>query len=364
MAAGLIGYAWAVWLYRLIVFTGIAAMVYQMSFKLLGIALFTVEIVFFITLPLWREIREWWAMRSTIARTKRTLVTLMIVACLVASACVPWSTRVDIPAILEDHALAQLYPKRAAVVVETGAVRGALVARGALIAALRSPDLEHEITLTTLKIKQTRQRLERRPGDVEERGQTHVLEQALAALQSRLIGLEAERRELRIVAPHDGIVAELDPHLMPLRWLQRSDLVALVQGTQASVVRGYVSESDVARLDMDMPAIFTPEQLDQPRREVKISHISPVGSGALDIAELASHHGGGVATRLQQHGGEPRQLLPVTGQFVVTAAPLDASHGIQTRVIRGVLHAHGRPESFIARTWRHVLKVLVRESGF
>jgi putative peptide zinc metalloprotease protein len=353
-----------VWLYRLIVFTGIAVLVYQMSFKLLGVALFAVEIVFFIALPLWREAREWWAMRKAIVRSQRTLVTATLVTCLAVAACIPWSTRIDIPAVLEDREIAQLYPKRAAIVVETGATRGARVERGALIVALVSPELEHEIAMTALKIKQTRRRLERRPGDVEERGQTHVLEEALAAFESRRVGLENERRELRLVAPIDGIAAEIDPHLVPSRWLQRSDLVALIRGASGSVVRGYVSESDVARLDLDAPGIFIPEHIDQPRRAVKLAHISPVGTAALDIAELTSHHGGAVATRQQQRPGEPRQHAPVTGQFLVTATPLDHASDGRAHVLRGVLHARGQAESFVARTWRHVLKVLVRESGF
>lgn len=362
--AVLIAYAWVVWLYRLVLFTGIALLVYQMSFKLLGIALFVVEIVFFIALPLWREAREWWAMRSAILKTKRTLMSAALASCVIAAACVPWSTRIDIPAVLEDGELAQLYPKRAAFVVESGAMRGATVARGALIATLVSPELEQEITLTALKIKQTRRRLERRPGDQEERGQTHVLEQALASFESRLAGLEAERQELRLVAPIDGTITELDPHLFPSRWLQRSDLVALIRGERADVVRGYVSESDVARLDITVPATFTPEDIGSSRRDVKILSIAPVGTGALDIAELASQHGGSVATRLQQRPGEPRQFVPVTGQFLVTATPVDSAHIGGRRSMRGVLHAHGRAESFVARTWRHILKVLVRESGF
>ncbi len=364
MITGLISYAWAVWIYRLIVFTGIAVFVYQASFKLLGLVLFAVEIVYFIALPLWREAKEWWAMRSAIAKTRRTLITAAFGGIVITAAFTPWSTHVEIPAIIEDEELAQLYPKRAAYVVETGARRGTDVQQGTLIAALVSPDLDQEIALTSLKIKQTRRRLERRSGDAEERAQTHVLEQALAGLESRHLGLEAERRELRVVAPLHGIVAEIEPHLDKGRWLQRKDLIALVRGAGIRVVRGYVSEDNVARLDLEAAATFVPEQLDQPRLPVKISHVAPVGVGSLDMIELASHYGGSVTTRAPQRGSESRLLFPVTGQFLVTATVSADSSKKSARINRGVLHAKGRPESFAARTWRHVLKVLVRESGF
>lgn len=364
MMAGLIAYAWGMWLYRLIVFTGIAVLVYHMAFKLLGIILFLIEIVYFIALPIWREAKEWWAMRGAIAKTQRSLATLAVAGCGLALLFLPWSTRIEIPAILEDAEQVQLFPKRAAFVAETGVARGAAVKRGRLIVSLVAPDLDQETELTRLKLNQTQSRLERRSGDIEERAQTLVLEQTAAGLESRLAGLEAEQRELRITAPIDGVIAELDPHLAPARWLQRTDLVALVRGTKSHVVRGYVSEADVARLDLDAPATFIPEPLDQPRRDVTLKTVAPVGAAALDIVELASHYGGGVMTRLQQRPGEQRQLTPVTGQFVVTGTVVEDAGPSGHRTVRGALHAQGRPESIVARTWRHVLKILVRESGF
>jgi putative peptide zinc metalloprotease protein len=44
----LIAFAWVTWCYRLTVFLGIALVVYHLFFKALGVALFLVEIVFFI----------------------------------------------------------------------------------------------------------------------------------------------------------------------------------------------------------------------------------------------------------------------------------------------------------------------------
>ncbi len=364
LTTGLIGYAWAVWVYRLILFTGIAVFVYQASFKLLGIVLFAVEIVYFIALPIWRETRVWWSMRADIAKTRRSLVTALVCGGAIAALFAPWSTHIAIPAVIEDVGLAQLYPQRVAYVVEAGAQRGAHVQSGTLIAGLASPDLDHEIALTKLKMMQAQRRLERRTGDAEDRAQTHVLERALHGFESRLVGLEAERRELRVVSPINGILAEVDPHLFEGRWLQRNDLIALVRATKARIVRGYVSEDDVARLDLTATATFVPEQLDHPRVPAAIAHVAPVGVGALDMVELASHYGGTVATRTPQRASGNQQLMPVTGQFLVTARVLNEADGNAARVERGVLHAQGQPESIAARTWRHVLKVLVRESGF
>ena len=57
--AALIAFAWAVWIYRLILFLGIAVLVYHFFIKLVGIFLFLVEIVWFVAKPLWSELVVW-----------------------------------------------------------------------------------------------------------------------------------------------------------------------------------------------------------------------------------------------------------------------------------------------------------------
>ena len=73
MVTVLIFYAWATWIYRLILFTGIALMVYHLVFKALGLVLFLVEIICFIVLPVMREMGHWWRIAPPIRRNARTI---------------------------------------------------------------------------------------------------------------------------------------------------------------------------------------------------------------------------------------------------------------------------------------------------
>ena len=68
---GLVAFAIGTWLYRLVLFAGIAVAVYLLFFKVLGIFLFLVEIAWFILLPVWRELRQWWASRAAVAMPRR-----------------------------------------------------------------------------------------------------------------------------------------------------------------------------------------------------------------------------------------------------------------------------------------------------
>ncbi|MEG1042902.1 MAG: site-2 protease family protein, partial [Pseudomonas sp.] len=80
----LIVFAWATWIYRLVLFLGIAALVYHFFIKALGILLFLVEIVWFIAKPLWSEISAWYKRWPQIIHSRRArwsaigLIALMV----------------------------------------------------------------------------------------------------------------------------------------------------------------------------------------------------------------------------------------------------------------------------------------------
>jgi putative peptide zinc metalloprotease protein len=83
----LVGFAWAVWIYRLILFTGIAVLVYYMTFKILGLILFAVEIIYFIAKPIAGELAYWWRERGSLAAAPRTKWTASLVHASLCSGC-------------------------------------------------------------------------------------------------------------------------------------------------------------------------------------------------------------------------------------------------------------------------------------
>ena len=208
-------------------------------------------------------------------------------------------------------------------------------------------------------------RLARRGSDAADRAETLVFEDTLRSLAIKLRGLQAERAELRITAPIGGRLVDLDAHLHVGRWLQRSDLIALIAAPGGHTTRGYVGEEDVGRVDQAATAKFIPEDLGAPSSAVRLQDISRVGVQSVDIADLSSHYGGAVAARPQNatRSGEGKTTVPVTGQFLVSGIVADVS-GLPTgRSLRGTLLVKGRAESLAARAWRQVFKVLIRESG-
>ena len=87
-------YAVCIWLYRAVVFTGIAILVYTMFFKVLGVILFAIEMIWFIAWPVVSEIVEWWRMRSQIRQSPRAWATLSACAAMLMVFIIPWRTNI------------------------------------------------------------------------------------------------------------------------------------------------------------------------------------------------------------------------------------------------------------------------------
>lgn len=94
---GLIAFALATWLYRLVLFFGIALLVYHAFFKALGLVLLAVELVWFIARPIWRELQAWWAQRQRWRWNRASRRTLLVLGAGLILLCWPWRTSVRLP---------------------------------------------------------------------------------------------------------------------------------------------------------------------------------------------------------------------------------------------------------------------------
>lgn len=356
---GLILYAWSTWLYRLVVFTGIAIVVYHFAFKALGIVLFFIEIWFFIARPIITEIMAWRKVEPHVLSSPRAMMTAagVLVICLIVF--MPWSTRIEVPAVLSAADLTQIYPVRAAKVVSVERKHGDKVPAGATITKLVAPEVDREISNTKIDIDLFKLRLGRAMADEAEREQYLVLTNQITGLQSKLEGLLKEKDELVVRAPIAGTILELGPDLHPGRWLGKADLIALVSSQKKHVVRGYIAERDLSRVKPAATGRFIPDDLMRSTVVVKLVNVARSGAAQIDIQELASIHGGRIAVETDSK----QRLVPITAQYLVELKPQYVD-GSLSQPIRGVVELQGEPTSIFARTLRNVWQVLIRESGF
>lgn len=352
----LIAYAIATWIYRVILFLGIALLVYHFFFKALGIFLFVIEILWFIVLPVWRELKEWWDMRTDILQTKRSWITGGVVAAMLLVAFIPWSGTVTFQAVAAAERETQVFSPRPAYVRMIHVVNDKRVDKGDVIAELASPDLDFEITQTQREIALLEARQARIAGDIQDRLFSEVIASELSSKRQQLEGLRREQRLMMVRAPFTGTIKELDTDISAGQWIDHVTPIARIIAPGAVEARGYVDENNAWRLGEDNGALFVPEDALMEKTTGTLTEISKVGVDRLDLPYLASVFGGDVAAERNRDG----TVVPRNGQYLVR---LTLDNANWPRATRGTVHLSGKSESFAAAVWRRVLQVVVRESG-
>lgn len=354
----LIIYAWSSWVYRFFLFIGIALLVYHFFFKVLGLVLFAIEILWFMVLPIARELMVWWDMRSTAFKTRRFLVTATSACGLLALALIPWSGRVSFPAILQTTQYATVFAPEPGRIVDVFVQPKRRVKAGDVLLTLDSPQLQAEIVRTAKKVEVHRLRFERLASNPEDLANMHVALKQWTAESSRLAGLEKKQRNLTIRAPISGVVTDVADALHGGRWINRKLALAFVVEPDTTELHGLGPEREVTRLTLNQPARFFP---DDPKRQPVDGRLVEIGEADInrfDTLYLASIYGGPIAVRRDEKG----ELVPESSVYPLRLAVLDPIPSDQ--VVRGVVHVEGARRSFAKRFYDLVASVLIKESGF
>ena len=135
-------YAYCTWIYRFFLFLGIALLVYYLFFKALGMILFLVEIIWFIGLPIWQEIKQWWQERENMTWNRQSLFTAVLLTGLTVLFFLPMDTTLNLPAVMTAEKTTLVYPPYSGgKIAEVKVAVGDQVIEGQTLITLGSPDL-------------------------------------------------------------------------------------------------------------------------------------------------------------------------------------------------------------------------------
>jgi len=355
----LIIYAWSVWVFRFFLFLGIAVLVYYFFFKLLGIILFALEIVWFILLPIVHEIHVWWKLKTHARRQYRAWISAALLTLMVIAMCIPWQTRVAIPAIRHTKLHTTIFSPASAQVIETNIQNGQAVVKGDVLARLDSPDIQQQLRHTHIRIDALTLQLRTRTKNPKGLADTHVLNEALNTERSKYQGLLEMQDNLALKAPFSGIVVDVQSSLHPERWInEQLPLARIIQPDNLELV-AMTPETELSRLQVGQPATFIPDDPSRPIEQANITDIRHVDEATLAIPYLASVFGGNIPVREDADGN----LLPETAMYRVTLTP-QGNQFFDNQVIKGIVHIQGNPRSLLERIRNFVMSVLIREMGF
>ena len=354
----LVWYAWAVWAYRFMLFLGIALLVYHFFFKLLGLILFAVEIIWFILLPIGRELKTWWSLRGAIREQGRPWVSVGILASLMAILFIPWSDRIRLPAVLEATPHATIYTPAPGKIVELAVKPGQQVQAGDLLVMVEAPMLEQEILLTHKRIEVERLRAQRQSVDQAKLAKTQVTLESLRSHLSNLEGLMRKQRTLQLTAPMAGLVTDRAEALHVGQWINKELPLAYVVDPQGEELHALVEETMVQYLEVGQAARFIPEDAERPSLAARVDEIRAIDEHSFTVPYLASLYGGNVPVREDA----TRRLKPENSVYRVTLHLVE-SPPRWNHAVRGTVLVKGPRISFAQRAWEQSARILIRESG-
>jgi len=356
----MLAYAYATWIWRFFLFLGIALLVYHMFFKALGVALFIVEIWWFIMQPISREAGRWWERRDRVVLNRHSLTTLGALGVLAAVLVVPWQGLVTVPAMHRTVDHAWLFPPVPARIESLALEPGARVRAGDVLVTLAAPELDHEIRLAERRIVLRRELLLREAASPEAAENIHVLRRQLVSETTRLDGLLEERRRLTVRAPFDGMVGERAAGLHVGRWVPASEPLGLVVDDSAARLSGYVAETERDRVEVGRRGTFYPDDAARRPFAVEVVEVAEVSAQGLDQPALSAPFGGPLPARVSQGG----VIVPTQGVYRVILRPVDpvVLSGL-SQSLRGVARIEADRRSPLGHLWRHAGAVLIRESG-
>jgi putative peptide zinc metalloprotease protein len=359
----LLFYSVGTWVYRLFLFIGIALMVYHFAFKVLGIVLFTLEMLVFVLLPVFKELKEWSARRSNMSLNRNAMLSMGLLVVLICLVFIPWRGEVSASAILRAEQQSLMFVPENAQLVEIAVEQNTSVKKGERLFRFYSPELEKE----ALALRQQLIALEKQNKvsqfDKEASSSLSMVREELASVPSRLLASSLRVDGLTVVAPFDGYVADLSEQFAVGNWLSSGEWLATVVGQQGNLVEAFIEESDLSRIKEGNLARFIPENSAYPEVTLRLNKIEETAVSRLSSApELSSVYGGEIASKKEHGDTAPHPEKAIYRAYFVSIG--DQNTQTPNFVMRGKVVVEGEPQSVVSQLWRRVYSVVIREMSF
>ncbi len=355
----LIGYAWATWAYRFFLFLGIALLVYHFFFKVLGIFLFAVEILWFVLLPIWREMTEWRKRRRDFRFDARRKVLWAVVVAVGLWGALPLRTDVHVPAVLQAAQVQTLFAPESAVVETLLVHDGDWVERGSVMLQLRSPELEQARAEVGEELRVARLHLSRIASSAQDKALVSITASQISRLEQRQAGLEERIARLTVIAPFSGRIRGSE-QLHAGRWVNPAMPLMTIVEPAALKITGLVDERNLQALEPGQRGIFIADRGDSPYIAVTLDEIDVGAVFALPYPELGSSFGGHVPVR----AGADSRLIPEGAYYPASFSASEAIPGDLQMREPGVVIVEGNRRSWLWLQLQRAIAVLVREAGF
>jgi putative peptide zinc metalloprotease protein len=353
----LVTFALVTWFYRLVVFLGIALLVYHTFYKPLGVVLMLLEIWWFVLKPVVKEARFLLSQKGAI-RLAWDAIAIAAVVLFALVWAVPITSQVSAPAVLIAEREQPVYAPAPARVVEVAVRPLQQVREGDVLIRMESPDLD-------LRAAQARSRLEvakteylRGVATSRSQEQSEVLASQVYEAAAALKAVEEEQAKLEVRARISGIVRDLHNDMFVGRWINPREAMMRIVASETSLIEAYLNDTQVRSVEPGQQVRFYPAVAGIPVVRGEVVSVDETGVKQMSRPLLLTSHGGDIQAVTDRHGVATAKDAMYR---VVIRPEQEGLHA--TSVFRGTVRIYTDLvvvfENFFFRT----LSIFIRESG-
>ena len=355
-------YGYGTWIYRFFLFLGIALLVYFLFFKLLGIFLMMVEIIWFVILPITKEIHYWIKRRADMRLNKNTIFSFSLFTLGIALLVTPWQTTFEIPAIYQTQIHQQIYSPVSARILDIKVSIGQKIKTGETLFVLEDPELIYKLESAQRQETLLKLQLSLQPADNVYLEHNQVLQQQLAETQAEIEGYKEQKAQLNIKAPISGEIVYIAEALRKKRWINPKLMLAQIVDKENTRIIAYVNEAQVNNITIGSTGRFYFDIPDKLPINAKIIAIDSANITQLQPSDyyVASIYDGEMAVKQ----GTNQHLIPQESSYKVYLQP-EKTNSNQQQVYQGTIVLKlTEKKSIIQQAWILINTILIRESGF
>ncbi len=362
----LIVYGVLLTLYRVSLYLGIAILAYTVLNKLFGVAVFVFQILFFVGLPILRELRVWWTRRRDIAARRRVWISGAVFAGLIILLALPMPRNIMVPARLSNVQKTDFFAPRGGVLEQVRIADGQHVRAEDTLWEFHSPRVTFERQAIQSEIAAINSRIARLAAETGSRSEAPLLISERDRLQAERSSLDDAAAKLRVATPVEGTV-RADAWSLPD---QVHDQIALpglaplgtVLERQAFVVTAFIPSHALSKLPDTLRGVYMqgPEArlLGLPRKaDLTPIQIDDAPIQRLTAPEMSSSFGGMIKT----DPADPQR--PQDIWFSATSGLLDAPEFDYDVTLSGHVVLRAERASFAARAFNQIAQTLVLHIG-
>lgn len=355
LRVGLVLFSWFTWAYRFVVFLGIATAVYFFFFKLLGIVLFIVEILWFVIMPIWREMRVW--VRRGGVRAGRVLLWLALAAIVVAPFIVVGHNTVRAPAWLHSDKQQTLYSPMPALVVQAPAGPGPVKA-GQVLYVLDAPEIRNKAQRADSAVQALSAQLAGLQGQQDGEEKRAVLTRQLTREMAEGASQRAELKRLTLRASVDGMLVDVDQEVRAGVWVNPRQALGATVNPRDWVVDAYIQQQDLEAVRVGDKARFHASRDASAPLSGRVVGIDQARTLYLPNVMLSTEHGGQIPSHTVRAG----QMMPRDVLYRVQIALDEPADGLRTRVGEVSIAVESRGP--LPQWVKDLIVVAIRETGF